>query len=109
MPSLPPFGSVPTSDAAGQDLEHSEDICAWTFWVRDCTYPIPFSCDTEPVTLSTGPGTSVKSFVTYFRLWAALLSAEEPEMYLNTEILLMRLKGNFWSSFSATRSERSME
>lgn len=63
--------------------------------------------------LSTGPGTasrtSVESSVTYFRLWAALLSAEEPEMYLNTEILLIRLKGNFWSSFSATRSDRSME
>jgi hypothetical protein len=30
-------------------------------------------------------------------------------MYLNKGILLMRLKGNFWSSFSATRSERSRE
>ena len=47
--------------------------------------------------------------VTYFRLWAALLSAEEPEMYLNMEILLIRLKGNFWSSFTATCSGTSKE
>lgn len=47
--------------------------------------------------------------MTYLRLWAALLSAEDPETYFNREILLMRLKGSFWSSFSATRSERSME
>lgn len=45
----------------------------------------------------------------HLRLWAALLSAEEPEMYLKREILLMRLKGNFWSSFRATRSGRSRE
>lgn len=72
-----------------------------------------FPHDTEPVIPSTGLGITLrirfKSSVTYFRFWAALLSAEEPEMYLNIEILLIRLKGNFWSSFNATCSERSRE
>lgn len=72
-----------------------------------------FSRDTELVTRSTGPGIALrircKSSVTYFRFWAALLSAEEPEMYLNIEILLIRLKGNFWSSFNAIFSEMSKE
>lgn len=113
-PSLSHFGSVLTLDtAAGQTLDCSEDICAWNLCGQDHPHPIPFSHHTGPITLSTGPETasriSIRSSVTYFRPWAALLSAEEPEMYLNTEILLIRLKGNFWSSFSATRSERSRE
>lgn len=48
-----------------------------------------------PITETDHATKKVRAFITYLRLWAALLSAEEPEMYLNKGILLMRLKGNF--------------
>lgn len=69
-----------------------------------------FSRDTELVTPSTGPGITLirfKSSVTYFRFWAALLSADELEMYLNIVIFFIRQKGNSLSSFNAFLSEMS--
>lgn len=46
MPSLSPFGSVPTSDAARQDPECLGDICARTFQAQDHPHPVPFPHDT---------------------------------------------------------------
>lgn len=112
-PSLSPFFPASYFRCRWAESGVLRRILCLDFLGQGCLQPFPLPHDAKQVTPSIGPGIALrircKGSVTYFRLLAALLSAEEPETYLNNEIFLIRLKGNFWSSFNATRSGRSRE